>query len=137
MLDSGWSEEVNRAADWLKQAESDLQVAKVYATRGYHEGAAFASQQCAEKAVIAVHESLGRRARGHSIETLLAQLPAPIAVPGRLTEVAKELSRVYLSSRYPDEFPSGTPHDHFTEETSRAFMNHAREVLEFCRSQIH
>lgn len=86
---------------------------------------------------MAVPESLERMARGHSITPLLQQLPASIAVPGGILEAVKELSRVYLNSRYPDQFASGSPCDYFTEETSQVLISHARAILEWCRSKIH
>ena len=47
---------MNRTIDWLRQAGRDLQVAESSAAAGYHEWAAFAAQQSAEKAVKALVE---------------------------------------------------------------------------------
>jgi len=128
---------VNRAADWLKQAERDLNVAVTDAAAGYHEWAAFAAQQCGEKAVKALVQSLHGAVRGHSITEILRQLPASLKVPGIVFAAAQELDKVYFTSRYPNGFDSGAPGDYFNEKNSRDLVGHAREVLEFCRSQIH
>ncbi len=56
---------MNRALDWLKQADYDLELAHLAAGAGRHEWACFAAQQAAEKAVKAVHLSLGQEAWGH------------------------------------------------------------------------
>jgi HEPN domain-containing protein len=56
---------VNRAADWLTQAGWDLQAAQDSAANGHHEWAAFQAQQCAEKAVRALVQSLHGAVRGH------------------------------------------------------------------------
>jgi HEPN domain-containing protein len=128
---------VNRAGDWLKQAERDLGVAEAEAARGCHEWAAFAAQQGAEKAAKALVQSLHGVARGHSITEILRQLPASVGVPNSALDAAQELDKVYVTSRYPNGFASGTPADYFNERNSRELMAHAREILEFCRSKIH
>lgn len=127
---------MNRAADWLKMAARDLGLAEVAAASGFHEGAAFHSQQCAEKAVKAWIEQLHGVVRGHSITQMMAQLPAAPAVPEALLTGAHELDRVYVTSRYPNGFASGSPDDYFDEGTSRALISYARQILEFCRSKI-
>ncbi len=128
---------MNRAADWLKQAERDLEVADAEASRGYHEWAAFAAQQGAEKAVKALVQSLHGSARGHSITEILRQLPASVSVPPTALMASQELDKVYVTSRYPNGFASGSPSDYFNEKNSRELLAHARGILEFCRSKIH
>jgi HEPN domain-containing protein len=128
---------MNRAGDWLKQAERDLQVAQNSAATGHHEWAAFAAQQCAEKAVKALIQSLHGAVRGHSISEMLRQLPAAVVAPVMLLTGAQDLDKVYVTSRYPNGFASGAPSDHFSEKNSRELLGYAREIYEFCRSQIH
>jgi HEPN domain-containing protein len=48
VLDLKESENVNRASDWLRQAEQDLGFAETAGGAGYHEGAAFYAQQCSQ-----------------------------------------------------------------------------------------
>lgn len=50
----------NRAADWLTQAVHDLDQARSSMAEGRHEWACFAAQQCAEKAVKALHLARGQ-----------------------------------------------------------------------------
>lgn len=128
---------MNRSLDWLKQADRDWHAAENAASGGYHEWAAFAAQQSAEKAVKALVESLQGASRGHSITSLLQQLPASVAVPEAVLDAAHELDEVYVTSRYPNGFAAGSPGDYFTGKTSRRLIGHAREILEFCRSEIH
>ena len=42
---------MNRSADWLHQAHSDLDLAAVSAAAGHHEWACFACHQAVEKAL--------------------------------------------------------------------------------------
>ncbi len=128
---------MNRAADWLKQAEWDLQAAKDSAAKGHHEWAAFQAQQGAEKAVKALVQSLHGAVRGHGIGEILRQLPAGIEVPQAIFQAAVELDRAYIPPRYPNAFASGSPRDYYNEKSSRELIGYARQTLEFCRSQIH
>lgn len=128
---------MNRAADWLKQAERDLQVAQTDAAAGYHEWAAFAAQQGAAKAVKALVQSLHGAVRGHSVSEILRPLPAHTEVPEPILNGARELDKIYLTSRYPNGFASGSPSDYFTEQSSRQLISYGRSILEFCRSKIH
>ncbi len=128
---------MNRAADWPKQADRDLAVGETDAAAGYHEWAAFAAQQGAEKAVKALVQSLPGTVRGHSVTEMLQQLPASVEVPRDLLDAARELDKVYVTSRYPNGFASGSPSDYFNEKSSRELLTHARKILEFCRSKIY
>ena len=128
---------MNRAADWLRQAEFDLAGAEVSAAAGRHEWTAFQSQQCAEKAVKALVQSLHGSARGHSVTEILRQLPGTVAVPEAILRAAMELDTVYVTSRYPNGFASGSPADYFSGETSQRLIRYGRTILEFCRSKIH
>ena len=57
----------SRAADWFEQALRDLEQAESSRRDGRHEWACFAAQQAGEKAVKAVHLSLGQDASGLSL----------------------------------------------------------------------
>jgi HEPN domain-containing protein len=61
----------NRAGDWFAQACRDLDQAEDSRRAGRHEWACFAAQQGAEKAVKALHLSLGQEAHGHVVARLL------------------------------------------------------------------
>ncbi|HEV2426367.1 MAG TPA: HEPN domain-containing protein [Terriglobia bacterium] len=127
---------MNRSADWLKQAEADLGAARDSAAAGHHEWAAFQAQQSAEKAAKALIQALHGSTRGHSITDILKQLPAAASVPPEVLDSARELDKVYVTSRYPNGFVSGSPSDYFTAASSRSLVQHAEQVLNFCRSQV-
>jgi len=114
-----------------------LAAASDSAANGYHEWAAFQSQQCAEKAAKALVQALHGVVLGHAITEILRQLPASVPVPATLLDSARELDKVYVTSRYPNGFATGAPADYFTENSSKELLGHAKQILEFCRSQIH
>jgi HEPN domain-containing protein len=100
---------------------------------GLHEWAAFAAQQSAEKAAKALIQHRRGSARGHSVTGLLRQLQDTEP----LLDAARELDLVYITSRYPNGLAEGSPSEHFSAATSERLIEHARTILEFCRSQIH
>lgn len=55
----------NRARDWFRQAEHDLEHAGRARADSDHDWACFAAQQAAEKAVKALHLVHGQEAWGH------------------------------------------------------------------------
>jgi HEPN domain-containing protein len=127
---------MERSQDWLNQALRDLRAAEVNAAAGLHEWAAFAAQQAAEKAVKALLESLHGVARGHSITSLLLRLPDGTQASAEVLEAARQLDQVYVTSRYPNGFSEGAPSDYFSAASSGRLIQHARDILQFCRSHL-
>jgi len=64
-----------RSLDWLRQAEKDLEKAKLDLEGGFYEWACFTSQQAAEKVIKAVFQRLHGEAWGHGTKALLENLP--------------------------------------------------------------
>jgi len=76
----------DRSQDWLAQAERDVEQARDSRNAGRHEWACFASHQAAEKAIKALHLSLGQEAWGHVVAKLLKELPRRIPVDDTLVD---------------------------------------------------
>ena len=123
---------MNRARDWLLQAEKDLETAEIARNAGRHEWACFATQQAAEKAVKALH--LGQEAWGHLVARLLKELP--LQVPQELVEKARYLDGLYIPTRHPDAFPEGPLAEHYGPLQSEDAIGYAREILGFVRAQM-
>ena len=81
----------NRAHDWLRQAERDLEQAVDSRRAERHEWACFAAHQAAEKGVKGLHLSCSQEACGHVVATLLTELPTSVAAPAALVDKAKVL----------------------------------------------
>ena len=126
----------NRSRDWLNQALKDLEHAEDSLRAGRHEWACFAAQQAAEKAVKALHLSLGQEAWGHVVARLLQELPKTVSVPRTLIEKGRVLDNFYVPTRYPNSHPEGAPFEHYGELQSKEALNYAREIIEFVRSQM-
>ena len=126
----------NRAEDWLKQADRDLEQAESSRADLRHEWACFAAQQAAEKAVKALHLHCGQEAWGHVVARMLRDLPASVAVPDDLIDKAKVLDNAYIPARYPNGHPDGAPFEHYGPLQSDEAIRYARETLEFVRAQM-
>lgn len=125
-----------RSEDWLRQARRDLELARVAAGSGHHEWACFSAQQAAEKAVKAVFQSRHLEAWGHVVHQLLERLAETLDVPTGLVDVARQLDRHYIPTRYPNGFEAGIPGDFYTEDDARRAIQQAESVIEFCAGQL-
>jgi len=124
----------NRAADWLAQAERDLEQARDSERAGRHEWACFAAQQAAEKAAKGLHLARGQEAWGHVIARLLRELP--VTVPALLVEKAKVLDNFYIATRYANGHAAGAPFEHYGPLQSADAIAHASEILDFVRAEM-
>lgn len=123
-----------RSKDWIKQAERDLDSAKVQLKEGFFEWASFISQQAAEKAVKAVYQKLGGESWGHSVTDLLKGLQEKVTIPGELIDKAKHLDRFYIPARYPNGWASGIPGDYITQEDAQNGISDSQRIIQFCKN---
>ena len=124
----------NCAEDWLAQSERDLEHARSAQREGRHEWACFAAQQSAEKAVKALHLSLGQEAWGHVVARLLGELP--VQVEADLIDKAKVLDNFYVPTRYANGHPEGAPFEHYGPIQSNEAIDYAGQILEFARARM-
>jgi HEPN domain-containing protein len=124
----------NRAADWFRQAEADLQHARHALRDAHHEWACFAAQQAAEKAAKAAHAALGQEAWGHVVTELLDALrPNTSGVDAELLDRARALDKLYIPTRYPNGLAGGAPADFYTRPEAERAIADAEAVLDVCR----
>lgn len=126
----------NRADDWYRQAERDLEQAIDSARAGRHEWACFAAQQAAEKAVKALHLSRHQEAWGHVVARLLAELPQGAEASPDLIDKGRVLDNFYIPPRYPNGHPAGAPFEHYGPLQSELAISCAGEILAFVRRQM-
>jgi HEPN domain-containing protein len=122
---------MERSADWMDQAQGDLEHAKSDVEREFYDWACFSSQQAAEKAVKAVFQKMGAEAWGHSVADLLEELLSRCAVPEALIDVALELDKAYIPTRYPNAHPSGSPRRRYTRSEAERMVAHAQQIVQF------
>ncbi|MCD6462882.1 MAG: HEPN domain-containing protein [Thermotogae bacterium] len=117
----------------MYEAEGDLIHAEKDLENGFYNWACFSAQQAAEKAIKAVFQKMSLVVWGHSIADLLSELSEKVEVPEKLVEHAYELDRVYITARYPDALPSGSPRERFSRTEAERMISYAREIIEFCK----
>ena len=134
---AGGKDEMERSGDWLAQARRDLETAAHCARGGFHEWAAFAAQQGAEKAIKAVYQRLGGDAWGHSCTQLLAGLFAERGIEREdLLDRGRLLDRFYIPARYPNGWDAGAPKDMIGERDARDAIRAAEEIVRFCEGLL-
>ncbi len=126
----------NRAADWLKQAERDLEQVKLSEAAETFEWACFAAHHAAEKAVKALHLHHAQEAWGHVVARLLRDLPEGVEVPALLGQKARVLDNFYIPTRYPGSHAEGAPFEHYGPLQSEEAIAYAGEILDFVRVSL-
>ncbi len=123
---------MERSADWMDQAQGDLAHAKHDLRDGFYDWSCFSAQQAAEKALKAVFQKLGAEAWGHSVADLLEELSRSQSVTSELKEIALELDKAYIPTRYPNAHPSGSPRTRYTRTEAERIVAHAEKIVQFC-----
>ena len=125
-----------RYHDWFSQSKRDIEQALDSQKDGRHEWSCFAAHQAAEKAVKALHQYHNQEAWGHVVRKLLEELPASVSTPDGLLDKARVLDSYYIPTRYANGHPEGAPFEHYGKLQSEEAIKYAREIIEFCGSQM-
>lgn len=125
---------MERSADWMDQAEGDLEHARSDLKGGFYDWACFSAQQSAEKALKATFQKLGAEAWGHSVADLFEEFAKTRPVPEELRNFALELDKAYIPTRYPNAHPSGSPRRRYTLYEAERMIQYAERIIEFCKS---
>jgi HEPN domain-containing protein len=124
---------MNRAHDWLDQARHEFEFLDDLIGRGAYALSCFLSHQVAEKALKAVAFARGAdTVKGHS----LLQLCQALKINGELENAARSLDRYYISTRYPDAFPSGAPFLYFAKPDAESAVALANLVLTRAENEL-
>lgn len=124
----------NRAVDWLRQAENDLQWARDSCKDGHWAQVCFACQQIAEKALKAVALSRGAlEIRSHS----LVRIAEALGIDGEIERMGRRLDAYYISSRYPDAFSEGAPYEYFDNDQAEEALRFAQSFVLRSAEEIH
>lgn len=126
----------NRSKDWYKQALRDLEQASDSKKAERHEWACFAAHQAAEKAVKAMHLSLGQEGWGHVVARLLSELPDRINLPDGMIDKGRVLDSHYIPTRHANGHPEGAPFEHYGPLHSQEAIRYASEIIEFVGLQM-
>lgn len=125
---------MKRTRDWFGQAKAFLDDAKRNHEAGSWYIGCFLSQQSAEFSIKALCQHLGVHCWGHNLLELLQNLSAvkeQVKIDDQIDTACKILNKYYISTRYPDAYPSGSPHEQFSAVESVNAIKLASEVMGF------
>ncbi len=125
-----------RSQDWFAQALWDLKHGIADLAGGFYDWACFSGQQAAEKGCKAVLQSFGAEAWGHSVADLLTAISEQTQVKEELIDIALELDKTYIPTRYPDAYPSGSPSTKYTKKEAERMLAHAEQIVRFCEGLL-
>ncbi len=119
------------AADrWLKQAQDNLEFARLGLREGFFAQVCFFAQQSAEKAVKAIGHLLGERTvLGHSVAVLVDRNAERVPNLVDLRDEAGILDQYYIPTRYPNGLPGGFPFMAFSEDQAANAIAAAEHFL--------
>jgi HEPN domain-containing protein len=119
--------------DWLRNARSDLALARLRKTRSVlYEHLCFHAQQAAEKAIKAVLLAQGVTfPRTHDLAYLMDSLPPTLSIPPGLIDLPA-LTKYAVQQRYPGDAPTVTSaqRQHALHMAEQAVAWAARHVSE-------
>lgn len=127
---------MERARDWLKDAEAQLQAARHLLAGGDWSWCCFTCHQVAERALKAVCERLKVPRRGHNLNLLLQPINAHQALPDTVRQAAGRLNLYYTPTRYPNAFDEGAAAEQFFEEQARDALADAEEIYRFAEGIV-
>lgn len=78
-------------------------------------------------------EGRGLRPFGRS---LLQKLPEEFRPDKTVIDMAKELDRAYIPTRYPTVHPEGAPYEAYTEADARRLIGYARRIVGYCEGLL-
>lgn len=124
---------MDKAKQWITQAEEDLLWAEVSLKEKIFRGACFAAQQSAEKSLKAF--LLSKDITTPKIHDLVTLNQKCLNLESSFKEIEQEcsmLSPYYISSRYPDV----VQFEEYSQEQVKKAVEDARKVVNFVKSLL-
>jgi HEPN domain-containing protein len=122
---------------WLSQARSDLDAARWLLQGEFWWEVCFKGQQAGEKALKAYLYAQGKRAvLGHALLELGRACAQVDAGFDELQPAYRLLDRYYITARYPNGLPAGTPAEYFAKEEAQEALALAEQIVAFVESRI-
>ena len=125
------------ARRWLRQAENDLEFARLAVREGFPAQACFMAHQVAEKALKALAYYRGDRyVTGHSLIELVSLLENTYPRLSEFQQLMGTLNQYYVPTRYPDALPGGTPFETYHQGQAEEAVEGAGQVVDLAKDLI-
>ena len=124
------------AKRWILQAEDDLKFVEWVLKEGvFFDKGCFVSQQAGEKALKSCLYAAGeRRVLGHSLFEMVIDLIKKDRIFEEIRNEAKRLDRCYITTRYPNGLPGGSPFQIYTKKDLEKACDDLRKIFEISKS---
>ena len=126
-----------RTANWLEEANWDLENARILFENDRFNTVVFHCQQAAEKAVKALLYHNKINGWGHSIHSLLEKYKD---IKNKnfddIEKLALSLDKHYITTRYPDALPNIAPHKAYNRQEAEIAINQAKDIIDFVNKEI-
>ncbi|MEN3015751.1 MAG: HEPN domain-containing protein [bacterium] len=121
---------------WYKQGKRDSEVADYCLKGGYYEWACFCYQEAVVKIIKAALKKLDLDSFRHSVFNLLETLAQKIEVPQELFDIAKEIDKHYILSRYPGANMLKPPYQNYTLKDVENVKKLSEKIIDFINKNI-
>jgi len=126
-----------RTANWLGEANWDLENAKILFENDRFNTVVFHCQQAAEKAVKALLYHNKLNGWGHSIYSLLEKYKEIKNENfNDIKRTALSLDKHYITTCYPDALPNIAPHKAYTIQEAELAIIQATDIINFVNKEI-
>jgi len=124
------------ARRWILQAEDDLQFVEWVLKQGvFFDKGCFVSQQAGEKALKSCLYAIGeRRVLGHSLFEMIIELIQKDRIFEEIQNQAKRLDRFYITTRYPNGLPGGSPFQIYTKADLSGAYDDLKKIFKISRN---
>lgn len=116
---------------WYKQGLRDLEVADLCLKNKYYEWACFCYQEATVKVIKAALKKLDLESFRHSVFNLLETLSQKVNVPNELFEMATEIDKHYIISRYPGANMLKPPYENYKFEDAKKIQKLSQSIIQF------
>ena len=121
---------------WLSEARNDFEMAEILLNSEKYNGAVFYYVQSAEKAIKALLYYHNLTPWGHSILNLIEEYEKiSHTIDFSLKKIAQDLSRNYITSRYPDFSIKIAPKDIYDSILTNEIKEKNQKILNFVENE--
>jgi HEPN domain-containing protein len=126
-----------KVANWLEEANWDLENAIILFEKDRFNTVVFHCQQAAEKAVKGLLYYNNANGWGHSIHSLLEKYKElKHKNLNDIETIALSLDKHYITTRYPDALPNIAPHNAYNRSEADLAINQAKTIINFVNKEI-